>query len=738
MADETIRSWNDLDETARAAALDDYHFSMLKATYPGADFSERDRLLAKYAIKLTCLFCNATTDANYLTGIPEICPQCKRKSLDIPTAPGKVANWLLQHYRFATTEDKDQNIYAYDDATGTWNDEKADAILKRELEIIYNDELTSQKYNNVKLAIQAKTFFPRDRFATVLRRDGDKMYLNLANGVLDMGALKLLPHAAPYYFLGRIDVQYDPDAAVPEKFIGFLADITYPSEANFISLLEAFGYPLLSGYPIQRAVALIGAGANGKSTFLKAMERFYGDRYISHLSLQQLANAIEQQPFALLQLIGKVANIADDLPTKAVKDVGYFKQLTGGSSVEAERKFGSRISFTNSAKFFFAANQMPAVSEDTIAFYRRFHFIEFSNMIENPRDQKEMLEDIMGNAEKSGLLNLLLMHVVPRLQKQNDFTCAKEVDEIAEQYQRHSNTAQLFCTTCIDYNSDAVVRKEELWASYQQYCAVNDLMEDSQKLFWRTIAEEFPQAQERQSQEGGVRKRVILGLRLHEPVTFKKMGENRMITVKEYFEVPKSAQDTQDTRLFPYFNKNIEGVCNVYYNKEKTVNVVHPVQLDTTPHTLSLSIEPSSVEPSPVADIPTKPTTQPQPQSLTPAADPPPTQPQNNAKTTPNQQSSLTQQQTTQQPQQDAQQPQIPAKDEGLSKEQMIDKTLAAIRLATELGIRLDPENPDSRLNNALEGMTTYEIGWALEELQRGGDIYQPRPGIWRVVGVEE
>ena len=73
-----------------------------------------------------------------------------------------------------------------------------------------------------------------------------------------------------------------------------------------------------------------------------------------------------------------------------------------------------------------------------------------------------------------------------------------------------------------------------------------------------------------------------------------------------------------------------------------------------------------------------------------------------------------------------------------MSKEQMIDKTLAAIRLATELGIRLDPENPDSRLNNALEGMTTYEIGWALEELQRGGDIYQPRPGIWRVVGGEE
>ena len=201
---------------------------------------------------------------------------------------------------------------------------------------------------------------------------------------------------------------------------------------------------------------------------------------------------------------------------------------------------------------------------------------------------------------------------------------------------------------------------------------------------------------------------------------------------------PLKPQSVTDPPGVPLRRQNaVTELQEPFLEPPKRIN--ENIEMPTTLlQTTSQPVEPSSVEPSPVADIPTNPATQPQPQSLTPVADPPTIPPQNNAKTTPIQQSSLTQQQTTRQPQQDAQQPQIPAKDEGLSKEQMVEKTLAAIRLATELGIHLDPENPDSRLNNALEGMTTYEIGWALEELQRGGDIYQPRPGIWRVVGGEE
>lgn len=566
-----VKVWSDLAADDRKEALaNDRAFELLQATYPDADFSERDRLLEKYAVVLKCSYCNATVKANFLTGLPDVCPECKRRSLEAPTAPGAVAEWLLKHYHFATTEDKDQNLYAYDENTGAWSDEKADAIIKRELGIVYGDNLTTQKLNNVRLSLQAKTFIPRDKLAAAIKLEGEDIAINLKNGVLFVRKGKLGPHDPRYYFMGQINVSYDENAAIPEKFIEFIMEISQPNDENTINLMEAFAYPLLPGYPIQRAIALIGAGQNGKSTFLKAMEMFYGERYMAHLTMQQLSGAIEGQPFALTQLVGKLANIADDLPAKAVKDVGYFKQLTGGSSVEAERKFGNRLSFVNTAKFFFAANQMPAVSEDTVAFYRRFLFVEFSNIIEKPRDQKEVLAEIMSEKEKSGVLNMLLGIVVPRLLAQNDFTCAKTVDEVSEQYQRHSNTAQLFFDKMLQYNPEAAIQKERLWQIYQEFCEGQGILEVSQKLFWRSFSEEFPQVLEQKSQENGIRKKVLKGIKVVESIDDPVEQEPKAaITIKDYLSV----RDVRDVRDFPLYLNNI--TLSKYF-KEVSKKAGHP------------------------------------------------------------------------------------------------------------------------------------------------------------------
>ncbi len=553
---KTPSSWNDLPDEERQTALKDgFYFETLKATFPQADFSERDRLLEKYAIKSRCGFCEAVIAANYLTGVPEVCPQCKRKSLAASSAPGAVADWMLKHYSFATTEDKDQNLFIYDNSTGTWSDEKADATLKRECAVIYGDNFTTQRLNNVRLSLQAKTFVARNRFSSAIKQQDGKILINLKNGVLDLLSDELMPLDSKYYFLGQLNVSFDRNAPVPEKFLSFLLQITLPNEENFINLLEGFAYPLIPGYPIQRSFALIGAGSNGKSTYLKALELFYGEKYIAHLTMQQLSSAIEGQPFSLAQLIGKLANVADDLPAKAIKDVGYFKQLTGGSSVEAERKFGNRMSFVNEAKFYFAANTMPAVSEDTVAFFRRFLFIEFSNVIKSPKDQKEVLTYMMSEAERSGLFNLLLVYVVPRLLKQNDFTFAKSTEEVAEQYQRHSNTSKLFFDRMLEYDPEGLIKKEDLFSAYQKFCGEEGLLEVSSKAFWMTFRELFSQAIEQQYQEDGVHKRSIRGIRFKPQVTENVVPKQSKVSLETYFEDNHDNQDNQD---IPLFIKSIE------------------------------------------------------------------------------------------------------------------------------------------------------------------------------------
>ena len=206
-----------------------------------------------------------------MRGVPDVCPQCKRASLDTPTAPGAVADWLLHHYKFATTENKDQNLFIYDETTGTWNDEKADAVIKYESNVIFGDNITSQKVNNVRLALQGKTFVEPNVFSTAIKEKDGTMLINAQNGVVEFDLktfeIELHPKSADFYFLSQIPATFNPEAPIPDKFIDFLAEITLPNEENFVNLLEGFSYPLLAGYPIQRVLALVGSGQNGKSTF---------------------------------------------------------------------------------------------------------------------------------------------------------------------------------------------------------------------------------------------------------------------------------------------------------------------------------------------------------------------------------------------------------------------------------------------------------------------------------------
>ena len=64
----------------------------------------------------------------------------------------------------------------------------------------------------------------------------------------------------------------------------------------------------------------------------------------------------------------------------------------------------------------------------------------------------------------------------------------------------------------------------------------------------------------------------------------------------------------------------------------------------------------------------------------------------------------------------------------------IIKQVIAAARIAEGLGIILNPEDPDPRLYGALSGLYPDQIKFALKELERSGDIYSPRPNVWRLV----
>jgi len=690
--------------------------------------------------------------------------------------PALAAEELKALFKFYTDQRTDE-LFVYHEDIGAWQPD-GEIIISKVLEIQLGLYLSARSANETIQHIKRSTYIDSSELTI------KNTLINLRNGVLDLETGQLLPHSPDYYFTNYLDLEWKSEIKVPEKIIEFLATMAAPNDDNFISLLETFAYPLLGGYPIKRAIALVGETNTGKSTYFMLLQKFYGgDKYTSHLSLQQMADVAHGQPFALIRIKNKLLNISDDLPARFVDDVSIFKELTGESYVEGEHKFGGREPFLNTAKLYFSANRMPRASENTDAFFARWHFIELAGDIveklkkvdpnTKKKDKYEVVDEL--SKEFEDLLPILVWIARKKLLVQKDFSAARTIEENSELYEKHSNTAEVFIGSMIEKDVNAEVSKEKLYQTYEEWCQNNGYYTESEKLFFSTLKQEFPDIQERFFSENTVRKRHLVGIKLKEEGAREEVKENKgerfKVNLEEYFGVNRdldnSAQDAQDAQDFSIF-KACRDIVEIYKKiKQNLVQVVQVVQsnqpsnkvLDTPPSP-SKPMESPNPEPQPEP----KPQPPPAPQvhepdspSLTAQAQaagsiaqpgpvldlhiqnsqqvlsPSPAGSVHNA-TQKEQTSMLMVDKPMQQEAPAEPHEQAPA----LTKEEIAQRVYLAVKLSERDNESFwsDPElgEPNKKLYPVLQGLTTGVIQEALKSLQWQGYITETKPGYWHAV----
>ena len=200
---------------------------------------------------------------------------------------------------------------------------------------------------------------------------------------------------------------------------------------------------------------------------------------------------------------------------------------------------------------YFSANQMPKVSEDTKAFYRRFDFIELENDF-SQSDDPNLLNKITTEDQLSGLLNLILKIFWPILRKNLSFSFSDSIEETAKKYAVNSNTPKLFFETYINYDdsSEDWIGATDLYNTYIEWCEKNGLIKASQTAFGR----EMKYSIQRTGRRDG--RMVYLGITLKDldiPVNPKGSKENEgdpAEVIKNYLQV--NELDTGFTQFWPY------------------------------------------------------------------------------------------------------------------------------------------------------------------------------------------
>lgn len=328
------------------------------------------------------------------------------------------------------------------------------------------------------------------------------------NGVLNVDERELYDHSPEYKFTTYLPVRFDPDAECP-KIEEFLGDITRREEDKQ-TLFEVLGNCLLPNYEYEYITFLFGGGANGKSTWLNVVRELLGDENTSSVDLQKLA----ENRFATARLLGKWANICEELPEKKLHNTSTLKNLSGGGDIAAEKKGQDGFDFSNRAKLIFAANNPPVIADRSHAMARRLVPIYLPyKFTDDPNDEHKdrqygLVDDLTTEEELSGLLNAAL-DGLERLRETGDVSLPESQSERLELYERHSDHIKKFRVDCLTNEGGKRLTKDEVYNAYTAFCTADDREPVAKSTFWKQLRKTSLDVTIRRVDQNGDRVRMV-------------------------------------------------------------------------------------------------------------------------------------------------------------------------------------------------------------------------------------
>ena len=344
-------------------------------------------------------------------------------------------------------------------------------------------QLKAQAKARRELEVEQETFGLPPGLVAV---ENGVVYLEAAAG--DGGDLALRDLKPEDFALARLPVEYDPNATYDE-WEQYVHEWAEDGKAD--ALQEYVGYCLHVGaLPIDRALLLVGTGANGKSTFLHVVRALLGEKNTTSIGLQTLANEKD----AVAEFYGSVANIDDDLSSRKLgQGLGMFKKLTAGDRVRGRRLYEDGFEFKATGKHLYAANQVPQVDVDDEdeAFWRRWLLVEFPNHYP-PSDRDPNLRDrFTRDEELSGVLNWAI-DGWKRLLKQGRFTGEEEqAYNKRKRWQSWGDSVDEFISQCVENDPDADrISTSEAHRRYKAWCVANGKDTVGQSSFTSSLKKE--------------------------------------------------------------------------------------------------------------------------------------------------------------------------------------------------------------------------------------------------------
>jgi putative DNA primase/helicase len=253
---------------------------------------------------------------------------------------------------------------------------------------------------------------------------------------------------------------YDKKAICP-AFDQYLDRVLPDRECQTV-LMEFLGWIFLRDLKLEKMLVLYGSGHNGKSVLCDIVNNLLGKVNISSMSLDSL-----KTPEKRLPLVGKLLNYGSEISGSLSTEA--FKKASSGEALEFRRLYGDTFETTDYARLAFNANNLPAETEITDGFFRRFLIIPFDQKI-TMKERDPDLANKISATELPGVMNRMLAGM-RRLRISREFSQCRKADDCLKAYQLESDTVAQFLDDGGWKSSETEHRsKGEFYQDYREYC----------------------------------------------------------------------------------------------------------------------------------------------------------------------------------------------------------------------------------------------------------------------------
>ena len=209
----------------------------------------------------------------------------------------------------------------------------------------------------------------------------------------------------------------------------------------------------------QRHIILYGAsGANGKSVIIRVIGDLFPQGSVATVPMQQWSTS-----FGLWWVPDALINLTSEMPERDLLDSGPVKAVLAGEDVEINRKNKANFQATPRAGHVFAANSLPALSDRSGGFFRRFIVLGFNRSF--TPDEQDPLLPIKLSKEREGIFSWGVEGYKRLLKRRQYILPASHSDEI-RRWRAASDSVAAFADAHLDPSISNIIGTTPLYEVY--------------------------------------------------------------------------------------------------------------------------------------------------------------------------------------------------------------------------------------------------------------------------------